>query len=285
LVQTFHETVTIRGGAIPQTFDGGATLNFNERASVLVGMKVSHSLSIHTTEEANGLCIRLQSSNWNGSRYFAAGFIQMAGPATNRSVEGVEPDFIALDIPVSSNSSMTIDVSTILGATQTGTNDVNIEFIYADGQLPADIVQSFIAAAGHVPAKGGSYAYYTALATTAEVALTGNATLLNIPQEAKEIIAVAAHEALDTAVTVSEELGSTIRVDYGLTDQGVKQYTTNGGVPNLGTEVDGGAIFKVTRTPSYIPMLPNRELQVRAYVTSLSACTGGKDGYINILWR
>ena len=230
---TFSDIVQMRAGATPQTFDGNQTLRINERGKKLVAMKVSQSLSVVTTDEGLGMAVRLQSSNWNGSRYFFAGWVANSPPASNHASYGGFIDIVPLDITIAPNTTVIVDISTVLGATQTGTLDVTIEFMYSDGSISSDIVQSLEGKSGMVSAKGGSYGYATALTTTTRTAFTGNGTSLNIPEEASEIIAVIPEMVLDSAVTQSEEITGFVEVDFGLSDQGVQKYALNGGSPGL----------------------------------------------------
>lgn len=287
MTQTYSDIVQMRAGATPQSFDGNQTVRFNEKARKLVAIKVSHSLSVQTAAEGWAMAIRLQSSNFNGSRYFFAGAFQNINVETNISPGTTMLDIVALDIDIQPNTTLTVDISTVVGSTQTGTHDVTLEFMYADGALPADIMQAIVARSGMPPAKGGSYGYTSALATTVETALTGNNSTLNIPAEAKEIIAVVPIGLLDTAHTQSEEGTGFFKVDYGLSDQGVQKYSVAGWAPGLGTEVDSPApnCIAQIRSPIYISNLPNRELQVQAWYTAYSAITGGADYALNILWR
>ena len=246
-------------------------------------MIVSHSLSAWTTDEAVGLCVRLQSNNWNGSRYFMAGFTSNSGPTTNHSITTVLPSVIALDIKVNPDTTVIVDITSLLGATQTGTHDVTIQFLYSDGNVPSDILAKI--GENVVAAKGGTYGYTAALATTTRTALTGNGTTLNIPAEANEIIGVCALMALDSAVTQLEELGGQIEIDFSLPEQGKQIVALSGGSPGIGTEVEGGIPTRILYTPMYIGALPDKELQVSAFVTFLSAITGGADVSLIILWR
>lgn len=279
----YSDTVQMRAGSTPYAFDGNQTLRLNSRARRIVAMIVSHSLSTLTTDEAVGLMVRLQSNNWNGSKYFVAGWMHSSPPATNHSATGVMPTVLALDIPVKPDTTITVDITSILGATMTGTHDVTIQFLYDDGSTPSDILAKI--GQNVVAAKGGSYGYSAALTTTTRTALTGNGTSLNIPPEATQIIGAVALMALDTAVTAAEEFGGIIEIDFGLAEQGKQVVALNGGSPGLGTEVEGGVPEKVYYLPLYIGNLPNRELQVNAYVTLLSAITGGADIALAIIWR
>ena len=284
MVQTYSDQVTLRAGATPHTFDGAGTFTLNEKARKLVALKLSHSSSVTTAAEGSAMALQLDSSNWNGNRYFFMGQIEASNVETNASARPTTKDVIALDIDVQPNTVINVNISTILGATQTGTQDIVLELVYADGALPTDLMAALAGRSGVVPCKGGSYAYTQALATTVETAMSGNATTLNIPAEAKEIIGVSVIGTLDTAITQSEEGAYYIRVDYGLSNQGTQKYAGQGWLPGLGTEVDNNS-WKVERDGIYISALPSRELQVRAYVNAISAITGGADYALNILWR
>jgi len=287
MVKTYSEIVQMRAGATPHTFDGAQTVTFNQYAKHLVGLKISHSVSAQTAAEGFAMAIKLTSSNWNGDRYFFAGAVQNVNVETNISPGLSGLDVVALDIPISPNTTMQVDISTVAGATQTGTHDVTIEVVYADGPLPAEAKRAMEAAAGMLSAKGGSYGYTTALATTTRTALTGNNGTLNIPAEAQEIIAVVPIGILDTAHTESQEGTGYFEVDYGMGDQGVQRYAVAGWMPGLGTEVDSPAPLPVKnmRSPIFIQGLPAANLTVNGYYTAYSAITGGADYALNILWR
>jgi hypothetical protein len=286
MAQTFSESQNTRGGASPHTFDNALTFQFNEAARKLVAIIVAHSLSVRTADEAVGLCIKIESSNWNGPRYFFCGFIAPSGPATNAAEKLAAQDVIALDITVAPSTTMTVSVSSVIGATQTGTHDVTIEVVSADAALPEKIKRAFEAKFGLPSVKGGSYGYATALATTARTALTGNNGTLNVPAEAEEILGIVAIQAPDGAITADQEIAGHVEVDYGLKDQGKQEYAANGGIPNDGTEVDGNEPLSVAlcRRPVFIGKLPKRELSVKAYANAMGAKTGGTDWALNILW-
>lgn len=282
----YHEIVQMRAGATPYTFDGEQTARFNDKARRLVAMTVSHSVSTETTDEALGMVVRINSTNWTGNRYFSGGMIHSSGPTTNHSTTPVELTTTWLDIPITPNTTMIVDISTVVGATQTGTNDVTIDFIYDDGQTPSDIIAGIGNIARQaVAAVGGQYNYLAALADTAETAFTGNNTAFaNIPAFANEIIGVESAYALDTAVTAAEEITGKIRFDFGVQGQGDQFALMNGGSPGLGTEVEGGIPAYWSKQIMSLK-LPAREIQVRAFANAYSAITGGADVAYVLLWR
>ena len=284
----YTDRVTIRAGATPQTFDGAATIRFNEFAKKIVGIGLVHSLSTYTTDEGYAMAIKLSGNAGLGSKdpVFFMGMAAHAGPTTNTAAKPSPPDKLALDIDVEKNTTLQIDISTIAGATQTGTHDIVVVIYYSDGAVPQDVLNSF--GIGMVPVKSGSYGYATALATTVETALTGNGTTLNVAAEAKELVGAVLLQILDTAVTAAEELGGHVRMDYGLGNQAKQEYPSNGGVPGIGTEVEGGDPLPIAlcRQTIYIDLKSvNRELTVSGFVTAMSAITGGADWALNLLWR
>ena len=287
MVQTFSDTVQMRAGATPQTFDGAQTLRLNERAKKIVSLEMSQSQSVRTTDEGSAVVVRLSSSNWNGNRYFLIGNSLVGGPATNCSVGGAVKDIIALDIDVQPNTTVLVDITEALGATQTGTHDVVIEFTYADGAIPADVKAAIEGRAGCPSVKGGTYNYIAGQTLTAETPLTANAgALVNIPSEANEIVGIGTAAELDGAVTADEEIAGFIRTDYGLTNQGDQKYTIPGSMPGDGTEVDGCKVRNVSRKAIYLQAAsPRRELQVRNFINLFGASTGGVGIVINHLWR
>lgn len=282
----YTDVVVFNHGATPLTFDGNKTLRFNARARKLVGMSVGHSLSVYTTDEGYAMGVRLSENSGLGGKnpVFVAGNVAASGPGTNTALKPTAISKVNLDIELTPNSTMRIDISTLAGATQTGTHDCTITFFYSDQDEEPDFWQYH---GSNIPARGGTWAYTTALATTTETALTGNGTTLNIPAEATEIIGVNVLHVVDTAVTADEEIGGKARLDFGLEDQGKQEYAANGGIPGTGTEVEGGAPFDAMDNlhAASIPNLPQRELQTSAYVTASSAITGGADWLVNILYR
>ena len=279
----FSDVVQMRAGATPHTFDGAQTLDLNERAKDIIAMIVSQSLSAWTTDEGLGMAIQLDSSNWNGNRYFFAGWMSSSGPTTNHAATLTQADVVPLKIPVGENTSVNVNISAVLGATQTGTFDVTIGFLYSDGEVPSDVMD-YIQSHG-VRAAGGQYAYTQALATTTRTALTNNANaFFNIPASATEIIGFRIGMVLDGAVTQLEETSGLMEIDTGISDQGVQKYAFGGGSPGIGTEVEGGNPVMWQTIPAYIP-LPNREIKMRGFVTLMSAITGGMDIAVNVLWR
>lgn len=282
----YHEIVQMRAGATPYTFDGEQTARFNDKAKKLVAMTVSHSISTETTDEALGMVVKINSTNWTGDRYFSGGYIHSSGPTTNHSTTPVHLTTTWLDIPVSPNTTMIVNISTVVGATQTGTNDVTIDFIYDDGQTPSDVLNGIGNIAQQaVAAVGGQYNYLAALADTAETPFTGNnEAFANIPANAKEIIGVESAYALDTAVTAAEEITGKIRFDFGVQGQGDQFALMNGGSSGLGTEVEGGAPAYWSKQIMSLK-LPDREIQVRAFANAYSTITGGADVAYVLLWR
>ena len=284
----FTDIVTIRGGATPQTFDGNQTFRFNNRAARVVGLSIGQSQSIYTTDEGFAIAVRLSENIGLGSKnpVFIMGWTADAGPSTNHGAQSYPQDYMPLDIPVAPNSTMRVDIATVAGAVQTGTHDVELCIHYDSGDTPSDVLAAAAGASGVVPVKGGVYGYTTALTTTSETALTGNGTTLNVPAEAKQIIGFVGVKVLDTAVTQSEELGGKCRFEFsGISDQGKQEYPLSGGTPGLGTEVEGGNPSGIRRLPMFLDVGSNQEIQTSAFVTFLSAITGGADVAINLLWR
>lgn len=284
----YHEVVQMQAGATPLTFDGSGTARFNDRATKLVAMVVSHSLSVRTTDEAVGIIVRLSSSNWAGYRYFAGGLVFTGGPANNASVKTGPATVIALDIPIRPNTTMSVDLTTVIGATQTGTNDVTITFIYCDGKTPSDILLNLAKCNNGLcplPVRGGTFNQDAAVATTARTAMTyNNAAEFNIPAEATEIVGCLVANALDGAVSADEDFTGYIEFEFGIPDAVDQKIPLQSFIPGDGTEVDGAD----WATWSYIPMhvkLPNREIQARAYTVLYHAITNGGDVAINLLWR
>ena len=281
------DSITIRAGATPLTFDGEGTIRFNDLARRITGISIGHSLSAWTTEEGYAMAVKLSENAGLPSRnpVFFMGMLAAAGPTTNKAEEVRPQDYVPLDIPVAPSSTMRVDITTILGATQTGTHDVRITIHYDAGDTPADILAAAAGRSGVAPCKGGSYGTVTALTTATETAMTGNGSTLNIPMEAKEIIGIVAIGAADTAVTQLEEMGGHVRLEFsGITDANKQEYPINGGNPNIGTEVEGGNACELRRLPMYL-RCPNQEIQVSAFINALSAKTGGADYAVNLLWR
>lgn len=284
----FTDNVSLRAGATPQTFDGNGTFRFNDRGSRVTGLSIGHSMSAYTTEEGFVMAAKLSENAGLGSKapIFFLGMVGDAGPATNKSVRNHPPDYIPLDIPIAGGSTMRIDLSTVAGATQTGTHDCSITIHYDSGDTPSDILAAAAGASGVVPVRGGTYGYTTALATTTETALTGNGSTLNIPGEAREVVAFVGCQVLDTAVTAAEELGGKCRLEFsGIASAGKQEYPLNGGMPNAGTEVEGCITSPLRRLPMYLPNRGGTEIQTSGYITFLSAITGGADAAVNLLWR
>jgi hypothetical protein len=284
----YHEIVEMQAGATPLTFDGAQTARFNDEAKTLVAMVVSHSLSARTTDESIGMLVRLGSTNWAGFRYFAAGLVATGGPATNCSAKHGPATVTALNIPIRPNTTMSVDITTVIGATQTGTNDVTIDFIYDDGGTPRDIIEN-IARCNNglnpVAAVGGTFNYDAAVATTARTAMTyNNAAEFNIPAQATEIIGALVGVALDGAVTADENLNGYIEFEFGIpmaTDQKVPLLSN---IPQDGTEVDGADWGTWSFIAMHVP-LPDREIQAYAYTHLYEAVTNGCDLAVNLLWR
>lgn len=282
------DSVVIRGGATPQTFDGNQTFRFNAWAKRVTGISLGPSLSTSTTDEGTGMAIRLSENAGLGSKnpVFFMGFTSQPGPTTNNSANGAPPDYIPLDIKVQGNDTMRLDITSVIGATQTGTHDCQVTIHYDAGDTPADILAAAAGGSGVVPCKGGSYGYATALATTTETALTGNGSTLNVPAEANEIIGFVGWHVLDTAVTAAEEIGGKCRFEFsGIGDANKQEYPLSGGSPGLGTEVEGADPVITRRLPMYLKVTGNNEIQVSGYITALSAITGGADVAVNLLWR
>jgi hypothetical protein len=180
---------------------------------------------------------------------------------------------------------MRVDLSTLAGATQTATHDCQITIHYDAADTPRDILDAAAGGAGIVPIKGGSFGYVTALATTTETALEGNGSTLNIPMEAKEIVAISAAKVLDGAVTAAQELGGKIRLEFsGISNANKQEYSLSGGLPGAGTEVEGGTPSALKRIPMFL-RCPNQEIQVSGFITFLSAITGGADAVVALYWR
>lgn len=283
----YTDSIVLRAGATPHTFDGNGTIRFNDKARRITGISIGQSQSIYTTDEGFVMAVKLSENAGLTSKapIFIMGWTMDAGPATNHAAQSYPPDYIPLDIPVAPSSTMRVDLSTVAGAVQTGTHDCQITIHYDAGDTPRDILNAAAGCSGIVPVKGGTYGYVTALATTTETALAGNGSTLNIPGIAKEIVGLAACKVLDTAVTQSEEIGGKVRFEFsGISDQGKQEYPLSGGTPNLGTEVEGGNPSPIRRLPMYLPC-PGSEVQTSGYITFMSAITGGADVAINLLWR
>lgn len=280
-------SVALSGGATPQSFDGNQTFRFNDKASRLTGISLSQSESIYTTDEGLAIAIRLSENAGLSSKnpVFFMGWTSDAGPASNRSAMAMAPAYIPLDIGIAASSTMRIDLTTVAGAIQTGTIDTQVTAHYDAGDTPADVLAAAAGRTGHVPVKGGTYGYITAKTTTAEAALTGNGSTLNIPGAASQIVAVYALQVLDTTVTASLEFGGKVRFEFSeIQDQDVQEYPLNGGMPNLGTEVEGGTPSVIRPLPMYLTV-PGKEINTSGTVSFLSAITGGADVAVNLLWR
>lgn len=281
------DSIVIRAGATPLTFDGNGTIRFNSSGKRITGISIGHSLSTYTTDEGYAMAVRLSENEGLPSRnpVFIIGMLADGGPTTNKSEQGTPQDYLPLDIPIAGNSTMRVDLTTIAGATQTGTHDVQLTIHYDANDTPKDILDAAAGASGVVPLKGGSYGTVTALTTTTETALTGNGGVLNIPGEAKEIVAIAAVVIADTAITGQEEIGGKVRLEFsGIANANKQEYPLSGGVPNLGTEVEGGIATGIRRLPMYLQGTGN-EIQISGFITLLSAKTGGADIAVNLMWR
>lgn len=279
-----RQAIQMRAGATPQVFDGNQSITLKDSAKKLVGIEVSHSLSTGTVEEGFAMMLRLQSPNWAGSHYFIMGGTNQASTNTNTAASGLMVDLLALDIDVQPNTTITVDITTVAGAVQSGTHDVTIVLLIDDGNTPQDVLDALRGGNHIVPAKGGSFGYTTALTTADRTALTGNLTTLNVPPVAEAIIGAVALMILDTAVTANEELGGKIEVETGIEGQGTQEIPLNGGNPEIGNAATGSNMTLVKRLPMYIET-PNREIQIKAFVTPYSAITGGADHALNLLWR
>lgn len=284
----YHEIVQMRAGATPQSFDGSGTANFNGKAKKLIAIVAAPSMSVYTTDEGFGGAVKLSSSNFRGDRYFPFGFLFNSGPSTNSAVKGFGTTIVPTDIDIAPNSSMTVNISTVIGSTQTGTIDITFDFVYDDGSTPQELINKYANAHNSlipVAVKGFTLNYYQAIAATSETALTGNATsVANVPQEAVEIVGEVNGLALDTAVTQSEEITGKIRHDLSLTEAKAQDTPIGGGMPNLGTEVEGGALYSWSFNPMYL-RTEGKEVTVRQYVTMYSAITGGADLASMLAWR
>lgn len=283
----FTDSLTLRAGATPQDFDGAGIFRFNSKARRVTGLSVSHSLSAPTTDEGLVMAAKLSNNVGLGSKnpVFFMGFCLNSPPTTNGSVQTVPVDYMPLNIPISGNETMQIDITTVAGAIQTGTHDTRWTIHYDENDTPADILAAKAGSKGVVPVRGGTYGYATALATTNETELTGSGSTLNIPAEAKEIVAITVLQIIDTAVTAEEEIGGHARLEFsGIDNAGKQEYPSNGGLPGLGTEVDVGAAVLINYLPMYLKGT-GQELQTSVFVNALSAITGGADWAVNILWR
>lgn len=281
------DSLTLRAGATPLSFDGGGTFRINGKGTRITGISCSHSLSVHTTDEGYAMAIKLSDNIGLPSKnpVFFMGMSAPPGPTTNTAIKIHPQDYIPLDYTVAPNSTLQIDITTIAGAVQTGTHDVRFTLHYDAGDTPDDILAAAAGASGMVPVKHGSYGTLAALTTTTETPLVGNGTTLNIPGDMKEIVAICAIQVLDSAVTQSEELGGHVRVEFSGIDNANKQeYPLSGGVPNLGTEVEGGAPAALRRLPMYL-QATGSEIQVSGFINALSAITGGADYAVNIMSR
>lgn len=274
----FCDRVLIRGGATPDTYDGAGSLVLNQKAAKLEALIVSNSLSIYTVDESNGMAVQLGGTNFITDMRIPAGWISNAGTAANVSPVTLGPDIIPIDKVVSKNTTVEIDLTTILGATQTGTHDVTIGLLYSDGDVPSEIVSKI----PNIVGMGGcNVTRDSAVTTTAETP----APTFTIPAWASEIIGGKFLMALDTAVTASQELTGYIRLELGVTEASSEQkYPLVGGYPNLGTDVDGAQAAIPNWTPMYIP-LPDREITVRSFTNLASAMTGGVEIAISLAYR
>lgn len=275
----FCERIQFTHGATPHTFDGNQTITLNDKARKLHALVCSHSLSARAADEGHAAAIRMSSDNWSGTRTFPFGWIIEAETATNAAPSAVGQDIIALDIDVGPSSKITADVSTILGATQTGTVDAEIGFLYSDGNIPADVLAQI--AKNNVPFKGGGYGYVAALTTTVRTALS----IFTIPSFAQAIVGGKFLRAIDTAVTADEEVTGYIELDFGVSGQGVQNYPTIGGVPQDGTDAGTGAKNLMPWIPMYVDLSQSGEVTVNAFINAKSAITGGADYSVCLGWR
>jgi hypothetical protein len=282
----YEALAQMRGGATPHTYDGAVTVSLNSMARRIIGLTLSHSISVRTTDEAVGMVVRLSSSEWNGNRYFGMGFGGTMGPATNSSQQSVALDYMPFLQPVAANSDIVVDITTVLGATMTGTNDITLIIHYDSGDTPVDVLQAAAAKSG-LPynIRGGNYVYTAAQTGTAETALTGNNTeVANIPAEAKEIVGSRQLSATDGALTADEEITGYVRWDFGIPEQGDQRSPIPALVPGDGTEVDTGAVANWSHSPMYL-RLPSKLVVTRGYINLYGASTGNYTGAFNLLWR
>ena len=137
------------------------------------------------------MSLRLSSTNWTGNRFFGMGFGFHSGPATNKAVEGYRQDIIPVDITIGPNTTILMDVSTLAGAIQTGTHDLNVDFVYDDGNTPQDVLDQYKWVSGMLPVKGGVFGRLAALATTSETPMdNNNSAEFNIPASSVAVTAV-----------------------------------------------------------------------------------------------
>lgn len=284
----YHGIAQMRAGATPQTFDGSQTITFNEKAARLVALCVSMSQSVRTTDEGVGMGVKLSSSNWQGDRYFPAGYLQPVGPATNAAYKAFKSTIIPLDIEVGGNTTVEVNISTVIGATQTGTLDVTIDLIYDDGETPGDIIDAIrLAPNSMIPIaiKGGNYLYLANLAVTARTAFSNNNSAAgNIPAEAEELVGCIAGAVPDTALTADQEATGYLDYEFGISEGVDQKALLSGSIPGDGTEVDGNEPADWAYTPMYLRM-PDREVQVRGFVNLYGAVTGGLSLAAFLLWR
>lgn len=276
----FKQVVRMRNGATPGTWDGAQTLTFNDRAKRIIGIVSSESLSITTALEAYALGVQLTingSKEVSGVQQFFMGQVALVANVANSGAHPLAQGKIALKIAIEPNSTCQVDITELLGATQTGTHDVNITILTDDGSTPDEIIQKL---GGNVPCKGGKVAAATAVTTSAATALTN----LTIPAWAKEIVGTCAVAGVDADQTASEEMAGYIDVDYGLTYQGTQQIPVNGGLPTLGTEADTPKVANVGYMADFIP-LPGKEITVRPVVNMYSATFAAGRAFFGVLYR
>lgn len=267
----------MRGGATPGTFDGDQSIVLNDPAQQIVMCITSNSLSVYTDDEGTGIAIKLtSSSNWSHDLIFPAGGFAPSGCATNTAVKLCPQEITPLDLAVKGNTQVKCDITTVAGDTQTGTNDVTIGLGWTDGRVPGDILLKI----PNVVGLKGSGTISSGVAVTAETALT----TFKIPGFATEIIGGKFIMVHDGAVTQSEEITGFVRLDLGISDQGVQNWPLNGGIPNLGTEVEGAAINLMPWIPMHIP-LPDKEITVNPHSNLYGAVTGGVEVVVSLAWR
>ena len=272
---TFIDRVFMRAGATPDTYDGNQTITLNATARKIHALLVSNSESIHTTDEGVGISVRMTSPNWTGNLDFQAGWISPSGPATNNAVKIVPVSLVQLDLDVKPNTTVTFNITSIAGATQTGTSDTTIGLIYSDGSVGPNWEMKF---PDCLPAKGG-VVERTAVTATTETALD----TMVIPAHAKALIGYKAILTCDGAVTASEEGTGFVRLQLDLSGQGATNLPLSSLQPNLGTEVEGSAAQIFPYIPIWIP-LEGRELTARGFANLASAVTTSGTVIFGLIW-
>lgn len=273
----------MRAGATPQSFDGAQKIRMpsnDGRPSTIVSIVLSASMSIITTDEGAGMAVKLTAEDWAGSKIFPMGWLHASPNATNLSCKPAGQDILGVDIPVKSLVDVQVDISTILGAVQTGTWDVTVGLLIDDGYTPKKVLDRIPFPIREIA--GSNFGYTTALTTTTKTDLS----TIKIPASAQAIVAGKFLGVLDTAITADEEITSY----FTLTDdaeaiKGTHDYPGMGGSPGLGTEVNSGEHGWAPWIPMFIDLSKvTKEITVTPSVTAYSAITGGADYACALAW-